>query len=202
MNKFILILCVCLGICYPCLSPALLLAQEPDNIKKAVMVIAQKDFQDEEFLQTKEILEKNNIEVKVASASLDEATGMSGTKVAPNIKLGEINPNDFVAVIFIGGQGIINYWDDPQVQALAQSAFSAGKAVGAICLAPVILAKAGILNGRRATVWYSEAQQLKSAGAIYTGNPVERDANIITATGPTVAKDFAEEILYALQQKE
>ncbi|MCD6213570.1 MAG: DJ-1/PfpI family protein, partial [Candidatus Desulfofervidus sp.] len=51
---------------------------------------------------------------------------------------------------------------------------------------------------KKATVWSSEASQLKSLGAIYTGKPVERDGLIITANGPQAAKKFGETILATL----
>ena len=53
--------------------------------KKAVMIIAQNDFRDEELLKPKEILEKNGAAVTVASSSLKESTGMLGAKVKPDI---------------------------------------------------------------------------------------------------------------------
>ena len=168
------------------------------NMKKVVMIIAQDGFRDEEFLQPKEILERNGIEVKVASGSLQQATGMLGAKVRPDILVSDINIRDFDAIVFVGGVGASQYWDDPVAQKLAQDAISTNRIVAAICIAPVTLAKAGILNGKRATVFSSEAGQLKAAGAKYTGRPVEKDGNIITASGPSAAGEFAEEVSRAL----
>jgi len=169
------------------------------KMKKAVMIIAQDSFRDEELLEPKEILERNGIEVKVASTTLDYAKGMLGAKVKPDILVSDVNARDFDAIIFIGGQGASQYWDDPVAQRLAQDGISANRIVAAICIAPVTLAKAGILKGKRATVWSSEASQLKAAGAKYTGRNVEKDGNIITASGPTAAMEFAEALLSSLE---
>ena len=169
------------------------------EMKKAVMIIANDGFRDEELAQPREILEQNGIEVKIASSALSQARGMLGAKVKPDILLTSINAEDFDAIIFVGGQGASEYWDDPLAHRLAQEAIKQNRIVAAICIAPVTLAKAGILKGRRATVWSAEADQLKAGGANYTGEPVEKDGNIITANGPTSAREFGEEIVMALR---
>lgn len=173
--------------------------EEAVGMKKVVMIIAQDNFRDEELLQPKEILEKNGIEVKVASTTLRETKGMLGAKVKPDILVSNINVVDFDAIIFVGGAGASQYWDDPQAQRLASEALIGNRIVAAICIAPVTLAKAGILKGKRATVWSSEAGQLKAGGANYTGRSVEKDGNIITAAGPFAAREFGEELLQVLK---
>ncbi|MFH0913307.1 MAG: DJ-1/PfpI family protein [Candidatus Omnitrophota bacterium] len=169
------------------------------NMKKAVMIIPESDFRDEELKEPKDILERNNIEVKIASTTLNEVTGMLGAQVTPDIIITDIKIQDFDAIIFVGGGGSSQYWDDPLAHKLAQDAVSANKIVAAICIAPVTLARAGVLKGKRATVFSSEAKELKSEGANYTGRAVERDGNIITASGPTAARKFAEELVNALK---
>lgn len=168
-------------------------------MKKAVMIIAHDEFRDEELLQPKDILEKAGIEVKIASTSLSPARGVLGAKVKPDILVSDINVKDFNAVIFVGGAGASQYWDDPLAHKLVADAVDAGRIVAAICIAPVTLANAGVLKGKRATVWSSEGAQLKAGGANYTGRPVEKDGNIITASGPAAAREFAEELLEALK---
>ncbi len=168
-------------------------------MKKVVMIIAQDHFRDEELLDPKEIFEKNGIEVKIASTTLDYALGTLGAKVKPDILLGDINVKDFAAIVFVGGAGASQYCDDAVAWKLAQEAINTSRILAAICIAPVTLAKAGVLKGKRATVWSSEAGQLKAGGANYTGSAVERDGNIITASGPTAARVFAEEIVNAIK---
>ncbi len=169
-------------------------------MKKAVMIIAEDGFRDEELLEPQEIFKRNGIEVKVASASLSSAKGMLGAKVEPDILVSDIKIKDFDAIVFVGGSGASQYWDDPVAHKLAQDAINTNRLVAAICIAPVTLAKAGVLKGKRATVWPSEAGQLKARGVNYTAGAVEKDGNIITASGPTVARAFAEEIVKALNK--
>jgi protease I len=168
--------------------------------KKIVMIIASQNFRDEELLQPKNILTEKGAEVKVASASLETAKGMLGAEVKPDMLVGEIKPEDWDAVILIGGTGASQYWDDSSIHAMLNEAVRQNKIVGAICIAPVTLANAGILSGKKATVSGSETQKLTNKGAECTGKDVERDGNIITASGPPAAKEFGNAIVQALKE--
>jgi deglycase len=168
--------------------------------KKIVMIIARSNFRDEELLKPKEVLEKNGVAVTVASSSLKEATGMLGAKVKPEMLFTNINIADYDGIIFVGGSGANEYWDNPTAHKIANDANNAGKIVGAICIAPVTLAKAGLLKDKKATTYSSTVNDIKACGAKYSGADVERDGNIITATGPTVARKFGEAIVTALGQ--
>lgn len=173
--------------------------EEVAKMKTAVFIIAEDSFRDEELLQPKEILENSGVEVKIASTSLDQARGTLGAMVEPDILVGDINVEDFDAVIFVGGAGSSQYWEDSVAHKIAQDTINQDKILAAICIAPVTLAKAGVLKGKQATVWQSEAGQLKAAGANYTGKSVQIDGKIITGSGPTAAKEFGRAILNALK---
>ena len=175
------------------------LAQNAVPLKKAVMIIPHNSFRDEELSIPERILEDEGIDVEIASSSLEEAKGMMGARVKPDMLLGDINMHDYDAIIFVGGQGATEYWDNPLALRLAREAAAFNKIVGAICIAPVTLANAGILNGRRATVSPSEAGKLQAAGAVYTGAQVEKDGNIITASGPEASNDFGTALLRAIK---
>ena len=168
--------------------------------KKAVMIIAQSNFRGEELLKPKEVLEKNGVIVTVASSSLKESTGMLGAKVKPNILFTNINVADYDAVIFVGGSGASEYWDNPIAHKIANDANNAKKLVGAICIAPVTIAKAGLLTNKKATTYASTVNDIKSSGAKYTGADVDRDGNIISARGPAAAQKFGETLVKALSE--
>ena len=168
--------------------------------KKIVMIIASQNFRDEELLQPKNILTEKGAEVKVASASLETAKGMLGAEVKPDLLVSEIKPEDWDAIILIGGTGASQYWDDSSIHSMLNEAVKQNKIVGAICIAPVTLANAGILSGKKATVFSSETQKLRDKGAKCTGKDVERDGKIITASGPPAAKEFGNAIAQALKE--
>ncbi|MGB9920183.1 MAG: DJ-1/PfpI family protein [Moorellales bacterium] len=162
--------------------------------KKVVMVVAHRDFRDEEFFEPKKILEERGAKVLVASSSLEEARGMLGGTLKPDLPLKDVRAADYDAVIFVGGEGAREYWDDLEAHRVAREALEQGKVLGAICLAPVTLANAGVLSGRKATVWHDEAARLEASGAEYTGARVEVDGRVVTAGGPESAKEFGEAV--------
>lgn len=169
-------------------------------MKSVVMVIAHQSFRDEELLEPKAVLEKNNIRVKIASTELSPARGKLGVLVKPDILFKDIDLADFDALVFIGGSGSIEYWDDPLAHKLLKDAVLSGKIVAGICAAAVTLAKSGILKGKRATVFPGDSQELINNGVNYTAAPLEKDGNIITADGPRAAKAFGEEIVKVLNK--
>ena len=170
--------------------------------KRVAMVIAHRDFRDEELLKPKTLLEKAGARVTVASSSLEPATGVLGAKVTPDVLLKDVDAGDYEAVVFIGGPGAKEYWDDRTAHALARAGVEQGKVVAAICIAPVTLANAGLLDGKRATVWKTESGRLRAQGADYTGAEVEVDGRLITSNGPEAAEDFGKAIAEALKGEE
>ncbi|OGS44800.1 MAG: hypothetical protein A2539_04220 [Elusimicrobia bacterium RIFOXYD2_FULL_34_15] len=164
-------------------------------MKNVVMIIAKNNFRDEEYLQPKEILTKAKINVTTASSSKEIAKGSLGATAKIDITVNEIEVKNYDAIIFVGGNGSSEYWENEQAHNIAQEAVKQNKILAAICIAPVTLAKAGVLKDKKATVFESEIEEIKKYGAIYTGKNVEIDENIITANGPQSAKEFGEKIL-------
>ena len=78
------------------------------------------------------------------------------------------------------------------------------KVLAAICISPIILTKAGVLKGKKATVWSSPLDKswikvLQESGqAIYQEEDVVVDGKIITANGPAAAGRFGQAIVEVL----
>ena len=75
-----------------------------------------------------------------------------------------------------------------------------GKPIAAICAAPMVLGKLGLLKGRKATCYPSFEQYLEGAECV--SEPVVRDGNIITGMGPGAAMEFALAIVDLLVGKD
>ena len=168
--------------------------------KKILMVIAPEDFRDEEYQIPRQIFEKEGFQVTVASSRLGRATGSRGLTVPIDALLPSIKVSDYDAVVFVGGKGSWDYFDNPDAQRLAQeTSRSSQTLLCAICSAPGILAKAGVLQGKKVTSFARETALLKERGASFTGKPVEKDGKLITADGPRSAEAFARSIVEALR---
>ena len=159
-----------------------------------LMVIAQEMFRDEEYEHPREVFERRGATVTVASVEPGVCKGRFGLTAIADIALGEANAEEYDAVVFVGGGGASIYFDDPLAQSLAVTMYGGGKIVGAICIAPTILANAGLLKGKKATSFPSQEDVLRGAGVLYTGNPVQTDGRIVTAMGPEAAYGFGEAV--------
>lgn len=168
--------------------------------KNIALIIAERTFRDEEYQIPKDILEKAGFKVLTASTSLEKAIGKLGMTVKPDVLVKDLIDHELAALIFIGGGGSSQYFKDGLAHQLAEHFYNQGKVVGAICIAPVVLANAGILRGKRATVFPDGKADLETNGAIYTGNLVEVDGNIITGSGPEAAEKFGNQIVEMLKR--
>ena len=173
-------------------------------MKKVVFIIAFRNFKDEEYFQPKEILEQAGMEIKTASTEKGTAIGVEGGEVEIDFLVSEINPADYDAVVFVGGPGALKYLDNDICYEVAQKTMEAGKILAAICVAPVILAKAGVLKNKKTTVWSSPLDKnpvkiLKENGAIYQDEPVVIDGKILTAHGPAAAQEFGKKLVNLLK---
>ena len=171
---------------------------KPLSGKKILMVIAHKDFRDEEYREPRKVLEDAGAQITVASSSMNACKGMLGMQVKPDLLYTDARAGDYDAVVFVGGNGAQEYWEDPKAHAIAREADKAGKIVSAICIAPVILANAGLLKGKEATVWPSESGQIEGKGARYRKAGVVRDGRFVTADGPASAAAFGKKLVEAL----
>ncbi|MBI2624907.1 MAG: DJ-1/PfpI family protein [Candidatus Nealsonbacteria bacterium] len=179
--------------------------EKPLQGKKIAMVIAFRDFMDPEYFIPKSILSGAGASVITASTEKGLAIGADGGEAVVDYTVSEINAEDFDAVLFIGGSGMGKQLENEDFHKLAKDASSKGKVVASICIAGVLLAKAGVLKGKKATVWSSPLDKspiriLKENGVIYKEGPVVADDKMVTASGPDAAKEFGEIIVGVLTQ--
>jgi len=171
--------------------------------KKILFVVALNNFKDEELFYPQKVLRDAGFTTEIASANRS-ARSVAG-KIVDAILLKEVNVSNYDAVVFVGGPGASAYFNDSTALSIAQKAAQEGKIVAAICIAPIILANAGLLEGKNATVWDSGSgeyiSKLESKGATFIKKAVVQDGNIITANGPSAATQFGSTIAKALASK-
>jgi protease I len=162
--------------------------------KKALFVLYD-GYEDDEYGIPRAILEDLGVVVTVASLTTEVLEGIHGGEVRPDALLADVHGGDYDAVVFPGGGGY--QVGDPEGQRIAREAAAEGKVVAAICVAPLTLARAGVVEGKRVTTLRSAAV-MEDAGAIVTSADVERDGNIITAKGMDSSRLFGETIAVAM----
>jgi len=173
---------------------------KPLKGKAVLMVIAPKHFRDEELAEPKKLFQDAGAKVTVGSTTTKEVKGMLGAKVKPDMLIKKAKVADYDAVVFVGGSGAAALFDDADARRLAKKGVAQKKVVAAICIAPCILAKAGVLKGKKATV-YRGAQFtriLKAGGATVLKSPVVTDGRIVTANGPAAAETFGKAVIKSM----
>ena len=169
--------------------------------KNVLMVIAANNFRDEEYAEPRKVLEQAGAKVIVACSTLNAARGKLGLEVKPDILISDAKEADYDGIVFVGGGGSQEYFESPVAHKLAQTFHSHGKLTSAICIAPAILANAGLLKAKKATSFPSSKETLQTKGALFTGSGVESDGLIVTGSGPEAAIKFGEKLVEVLGGK-
>jgi protease I len=107
-----------------------------------------------------------------------------------------VNVNNFASLILIGGAGSRAYWKNDFLHKIIKKFFDAKKVIAAICSSPIILAKAGILQNKKATCYSEDKMELINTGIDYQDKNVVVDGNVVTAENAQSALQFAEAVLH------
>lgn len=163
-----------------------------------LMIIGHEGFRDEEYFEPKEVLESAGHTITTCAKENPAVSKIEQKEVQVDILFDEVTHEGYDAVAFIGGPGAQTYLKDKKAHQLAWDFYNHGKLVTAICIAPVILANAGLLTGKKATVWSGAKAELCAGQCLYNEHGVIRDGRIITASGPDVATEFGKTIVEKL----
>lgn len=156
-------------------------------MKKAMIILAD-GFEEAEAVVTIDIMRRARIEVILAGLDSFDIRSARDLHIAAEVLLAEAT-RDFDALVLPGGQpGTGNLGKSPLVLDMIRSANGEGKLVAAICAAPSVLAKAGVLTGRRFTCFPGVEKEV--GGAIFESGAVVVDKNIITSRGMGTAIPF------------
>ncbi len=166
-----------------------------------VAVILADGFEEVEATAIIDVLRRAGIDTVVAGLHNGHITSTRKLKIIPDTAIDTVKADDFDMIVLPGGQpGADNLNADPRVKELITSFSRKGKLVGAICAAPIVLASAGVLQGKRATSYPSYKDKL--AGALYEEKPVVTDGTVLTSRGAGTALVFALAIVDRLISKE
>ncbi|HMB59496.1 MAG TPA: DJ-1 family glyoxalase III [Xanthomonadales bacterium] len=145
-----------------------------------------------------DLLRRAEIEVVVAGLDEGVVTASRGVRLLPDTTLDEALEQDFDMVALPGGlPGSDHLAADQRVGDILQKMNESGKFVGAVCAAPKVLFRRGLLNGKEATA-YPGVLAAENHPNI-SGEAVIRDGLVITSRSAGTVMDFALELIEALE---
>ncbi len=156
-------------------------------------------FEEIEAITTIDVLRRAGFHIATVAVGTDSllVTGAHDITVTADVYLQDLNPDKLRLTICPGGlPGATNLRDAPAVVDAIRSVVKNNGYAAAICAAPIVLHKAGVLNGKKYTCYPSFEKQIDNA--TYTAKPVQVDGKIITACGPGASIQFALEIVRQL----
>ena len=171
--------------------------EEVNNMK--AMIIVNNGLEECEALITYDLLYRAGIKTDLVGFT-DEILSSHEVRFKAHRLLDEIDPAEYDCLILPGGMpGTKNLENDERVQKLIDDFVKENKLIAAICAAPMVLGKLGILKGKQATCYPGCQEPL---GESYVGGLVVESKNIITAKGPGLSADFAFCIIERLASSE
>jgi protein deglycase len=172
----------------------------------SVLVPLAHGFEDLEAVTIIDILRRAGIAVVTAGLKPGLVLGSRGTRIQPDATLDEAMTQDYDLIALPGGlPGADHLRDDPRILKLLRDMAAAGKHTAAICAAPMALAAAGLLTGRKATAYPGVLDSLDLPNTQKRGDAVVVDGKVVTSRGPGTAMDFAltlVELLVGVEKRE
>jgi protein deglycase len=166
-----------------------------------VVVVLADGFEEVEAMSIIDVLRRAEIETMVVGLHDGPALSARKVKVIPDTTIDTITAEDFDMIVLPGGQpGADNMNKDARVQDLIKSFNAKGKRISAICAAPIVLAGAGILRGKRVTSYPTYKDKL--GNVVYEEKEVVQDGNILTSRAAGTALFFALAIVEQLAGRE
>jgi 4-methyl-5(b-hydroxyethyl)-thiazole monophosphate biosynthesis len=166
-----------------------------------IIVPLAEGFEEIEFSTIVDILRRAGADVITVGLKEGAIEGRSGIKMIPDFSIDKINPDEFDIVVLPGGSpGFINLGNDERVINLVRELYRKDKYVTAICGAPSVLSKAGVLKKRKATIYPGCKEMLGDAK--YLDERIVIDRKIITSQGPGTAMEFSMKLVEVLFGRE
>ena len=164
-----------------------------------VLVPLADGFEEIEAITIVDVLRRAGLDVVMAGLPGTMVRGSRNVKIIADAKMDDVNPDEFDALVLPGGDpGYKNLGQSQKILNMIRDFHSQGKLVCAICASPLVLAKAGILEDKKATVYPGLERDIPKP----RGDRVVVDGNIITSQGPGTAIEFALKIVESLLGKD
>jgi protease I len=162
-----------------------------------LIVLPPLGFFDEEVTVSLQIFDESKVSYEIATTERGYCKGLSGMIIQADKTLDEVAPTHYTTILVIGGAGTRDLWDNETLLTIIKDAQTHGNILAGINAGVGVLARAGVLEGKKATTFSSpqDLDILSSSGVMYVQKPVVVDDHIVTAEGPSAMLDFMVELL-------
>lgn len=157
--------------------------------------------EDVEFIYPYYRFKEEKFTVEVISTEIKVFKGKKGCSFKSQKSIRDVDPEDYDILFIPGGYAPDRLRRYPEVLNFVRRVNELGRIIGAVCHGPWVLISAGIIKNKKVTGFFAIKDDIENAGAIYTGNPVERDGNIFTGTDPEHMPELLKEIIKEAQRK-
>ena len=168
---------------------------------RVLFIIGFTIFKDEELVHPIEVFEKNGFIVDLVSYKAGPVKGLKKNEITIEKTVEDVTVDNYDAIVLLGDVDE-TLFENKTLMEIVKEAYKKGLVIGASFRTPVILANAGILNGKKATVWIEDKDIIEENGGYYTGASMEIDERIVTTDGPHSAKMFAQTIIDLIKKYE
>lgn len=168
---------------------------------KKVLIILADGFEEIEALGTADVLRRIGLEVTLAGLTAQTVSGSHNIAVLADALFAAVDPAEFDAVVLPGGlPGSLNLYNDERVINLLYNFAAENKVTAAICAAPMVLDKAGLLEKCTFTMYPAEdLYKYLRDGKRPADDLTVTDGKVVTGKGPGATVRFAAAVAAALQ---
>ena len=167
-----------------------------------VYVLLGEGFEEAEAIVPVDLLRRAGVEVKLAGVTGSQVTSSHGITVVCDCALREIDEENLTMLMLPGGLGGVEAIQESEAAlGIIQRAADRGVYIAAICAAPTILARLGLLDRRQAVCYPGMEDQMLSA-VVRKGTPVVTDGHIITSEAAGSAFEFGFKLVEILTDAE
>ena len=168
---------------------------------KKVAILVEDFVEEVEFIYPFYRFKEEEFNVDVLAPKVGEFKGKKGLTFVSSHQIDYDRVDDYVALFIPGGYAPDRFRRDKETLEFIRRMNKQKKVIGAICHAPWALISAGVVKGKRITAFFSIKDDIINAGAEYTGNPVEVDGNIITATDPKAMPKMLKTMIKMIKER-
>ncbi len=155
-----------------------------------------------EALTPLDVLRRGGCEIKTVGITGKQVVGAHGIEITADITPEEVTGPIELLILPGGIPGADHLDASPFVSRFIEKTLEDGGHLAAICAAPYVLGKRGLLKGKTATCYPNERFVSQLLGATVTKDPVVTDGNITTAIGMGAASAFAVRLLSLMKGEE